>query len=98
MNKFMQSLYDQEPLHNAQRQLASTCEGLGISTVEAALRWAYYHSSLDERDGIILGVSRMEQLNANLDGIRRGPLPRECVETFERIWEQLEPERGELLF
>lgn len=61
MNKFMQNLYNHEPLHNALKQLEETTRALGITTIDAALRWAYYHSSLEKGDGIILGASSIRQ-------------------------------------
>ena len=97
MNKFMQSLYDQESLHNAFRELEETTRALRITTIDAALRWAYYHSSLGKNDGIILGASSIKQIKSNIESILRGPLPQKCLDTFDRIWETLEPARGDIL-
>lgn len=97
IGKLMQNLYNQESLHTALKQLEETARTLGITTIDAALRWAYYHSSLDENDGIILGASSVKQIKSNIESIRQGPLPQECLDTFERIWETLEPVRGDIL-
>ncbi|THC87557.1 hypothetical protein EYZ11_012995 [Aspergillus tanneri] len=97
MNKFMQNLYNQESLHNALKELEETTGTLGITTIDAALRWAYYHSSLDTNNGIILGASSLTQIKSNIESISQGPLPQECLNTFELIWEKLEPVRGEIL-
>lgn len=97
MNKFMQNLYNQESLHDALKQLEETTRALGITTIDAALRWAYYHSSLEKGDGIILGASSIKQIKSNIESISRGPLPKECLDTFEHIWETLEPVRGDIL-
>lgn len=97
MNKFMQNLYNHEPLHNALKQLEETTRALGITTIDAALRWAYYHSSLEKGDGIILGASSIRQIKSNIESISQGPLSRECLDTFEHIWETLEPVRGDIL-
>lgn len=97
IGKLMQNIYNQEPLHAALKQLEETTHILGISTIDAALRWAYYHSSLDENDGIILGASSVKQIKSNIESIRQGPLPQQCLDTFERIWETLEPVRGDIL-
>ncbi|KAA8642736.1 uncharacterized protein ATNIH1004_009488 [Aspergillus tanneri] len=91
MNKFMQNLYNQESLHNALKELEETTGTLGITTIDAALRWAYYHSSLDTNNGIILGASSLTQIKSNIESISQGPLPQECLNTFELIWEKLEP-------
>jgi len=42
---------------------------------EVALRWLYYHSMLNERDGIILGASSEAQMKQNMNDISNGPLP-----------------------
>lgn len=67
MNKFMQSLYNQESLHNAFKQLEETTRALKITTIDAALRLAYYHSSLEKSDGIILGASSTKQIKSNIE-------------------------------
>lgn len=97
MNKLMQSLYNQESLHNALKQLQETTHNIGISTIDAALRWAYYHSSLEKDDGIILGASSVKQIRSNIESIKQGPLPQDCLNTFEQIWETLEPVRGDIV-
>lgn len=58
----MHTVYDNPPLHDAQRKLAKSTEELGITPLEAALRWAKYHSALREGDGIILGASKEAQI------------------------------------
>lgn len=95
MNKLIQSLYNQESLHDALKQLQETTQNIGISTIDAALRWAYYHSSLENDDGIILGASSVKQIRSNIESINQGPLPQDCLNTFEQIWETLEPIRGD---
>ncbi|KAI3612061.1 aldo keto [Moniliophthora roreri] len=67
------------------RELASAN---GLSGHVLALRWAVWHSKLSEKhgDGIILGASSIEQLNANLDAIESGPLPDTIVHAIEDIW------------
>ncbi|PLB49820.1 aflatoxin B1 aldehyde reductase-like protein [Aspergillus steynii IBT 23096] len=97
LGTFMQGLYDQEGLHSSLRRLEITTESLGITTVDAALRWAYYHSALQKSDGIILGASSINQLRSNLESIKRGPLPKECLRTFNEIWMELEPSRGDII-
>ncbi|KAM3550836.1 hypothetical protein MY1884_008043 [Beauveria asiatica] len=66
----------------------------GLTLIETALRWTAHHSKLDMvggggsgNDGIILGVSSVEQLESNLDSIEKGPLPQDVVEALDRAWE-----------
>lgn len=54
----------------------------------AALRWIYHHSKLqaDQGDGVIIGMSTMEQLQENLKCTEEGPLKPAVVEAFQRAW------------
>ena len=97
IGKLMRGLYNQEPLHDALKQLGETTRALGITTIDAAMRWAYYHSALGPNDGIILGASSITQIRSNVESIRQGPLPQECLDTFQRIWATLEPVRGDII-
>ena len=65
-----------------------------ISNIEAALRWIYFHSQLNKKygDGIILGVSKISQLESNLESIKKGPLPDDIVKVFEEIWTDIKPD------
>jgi len=90
---YMTNLYNNDSLHSAQRKLSSAIEGTGISPIEAALRWAAYHSALKEGDGIILGASRESQIISNTKSLEAGPLPAPIVEAIEDIWSDLKAER-----
>ncbi|KAJ3472099.1 hypothetical protein NLG97_g11288 [Lecanicillium saksenae] len=49
-----------------------------------------HHSGLrviGGNDGIIVGVSSVEQLENNLDNIEKGPLPEEVVKALDQAWE-----------
>ncbi|KAM6981099.1 aflatoxin B1 aldehyde reductase member 3 [Aplochiton taeniatus] len=55
----------------------------------AALRWMYHHSHLrgDLGDGVIIGMSSMEQLQQNLSASEEGPLDDRVVEAFKQAWD-----------
>jgi len=59
-----------------------------VSVAEAAFRWIYNHSKLDasKGDAVILGSSRIEQLQQNLDLVSKGPLAQPIVDFFEDWW------------
>ncbi|PGH06124.1 aflatoxin B1 aldehyde reductase [Blastomyces parvus] len=63
-----------------------------LTLIETALRWVRHHSALNigtdpsSRDGIIVGVSSFEQLQANLADIEKGPLPEEVVKALDEAW------------
>ncbi|KAL7795945.1 NADP-dependent oxidoreductase domain-containing protein [Trichoderma ceciliae] len=61
----------------------------GLTLIEIALRWIVHHSALKIKggnDGIILGVSSVEQLENNLDNLEKGPLPEEVVKALDEAW------------
>ena len=67
----------------------------GLTLVETALRWVVHHSALnilDGNDGVIIGVSSIEQLEQNLKGLEAGPLPEEVVQALDKAWKISEPD------
>ena len=48
--------------------------------------WLAYHRGIE---GLILGASRLEQLQENLAALDAGPLPDETLAGCERVWESL---------
>jgi aflatoxin B1 aldehyde reductase len=60
-----------------------------LSLVEIALRWLAHHSALDiqnGKDGIIVGVSSLEQLKGNLSALEKGPLPEDVINALDEAW------------
>jgi aflatoxin B1 aldehyde reductase len=58
--------------------------------IETALRWVVHHSKLrttNGNDGIIIGISSVDQLENNLDNLEKGPLPDEVVQALDQAWE-----------
>ncbi|XP_007549611.1 aflatoxin B1 aldehyde reductase member 4-like [Poecilia formosa] len=55
----------------------------------AAMRWMYHHSQLkgDLGDGVIIGMSNMEQLQQNLAAAEEGPLDQTVVQAFKEAWD-----------
>ena len=70
--------------------LLDALKPLQISGSEACLRWIYYHSVLQEGDGVILGASKLPQIVQNLNDIAKGPLPAEVVRDIDLLWEELQ--------
>ncbi|KAI9520983.1 Aflatoxin B1 aldehyde reductase member 2 [Dissostichus eleginoides] len=54
----------------------------------AAMRWMYHHSKLkgDLGDGVIIGMSSMDQLQQNLAAAEEGPLDETVVNAFNDAW------------
>lgn len=55
------------------------------SILEATVRWTQYHSAVDGSlgDAVLIGVSRIDQLDAIMQASKNGPLPDVVVEAFE---------------
>lgn len=65
-----------------------------LTMLETALRWCVHHSALkvqDGNDGIIIGVSSLQQLEGNLNDLEKGPLPEEVVQALDQAWKVAEP-------
>lgn len=61
-----------------------------LTMIETALRWMVHHSKLrvkDGNDGILIGISSVEQLENNLDNLEKGPLPEDVVQALDQAWE-----------
>ena len=60
-----------------------------VSIPEAAFRWIYHHSKLEgeKGDSVVLGASRMEQLEMNLKfSACENTLAKPVVQFFEDWW------------
>lgn len=82
--------YWKESYFEAYSLINNQCKEEGITIIEAAYRWLIYHSLLDSKhgDGVIVGASKLEQLEQNLDIGKSGPLPQTIVDTFEQGWKK----------
>ena len=78
----------------AMEDLHRTCTELDIAPTAAALRWLVHHSSLtaDAGDGIVLGASRVSQLQENMIACTQGPLPDPLLQVLDRGWDATRPD------
>jgi 1-deoxyxylulose-5-phosphate synthase len=67
-------------------QLAKIAADAGRSLISLALNWIYRHTAAD---CIILGASRVEQLQQDLMALADGPLDTETLERCDRVWTDL---------
>lgn len=75
--------------------IEAAAEKHGLSVIEVALRWVVHHSALkvlDGNDGVIIGVSRREQIEENLTNLEKGPLPADVVEAADKAWATVKSE------
>ncbi|KAK1992590.1 aldo/keto reductase [Colletotrichum falcatum] len=81
--------YFRESTFKALQTIEAAVEKNGLSMIETALRWTMHHSALkvkDGNDGIIIGVSSVQQLEDNLNQLEKGPLPEEVVQALDQAW------------
>ncbi len=76
------------------RGLDDACRERGLTPTEVALGWLVNHSRLaaESGDGIILGVSKLEHLEANLAASRTPALDPALIEILDRGWEIIKPD------
>lgn len=92
IGKLYNTLYGNLSLQTLTATVRNAVQKHNISGHAAAMRWTAFHSSLDEKygDGVIFGVSKIEQLHKNLDALEAGPLPDEVAEAITAIYATIE--------
>lgn len=78
----------------AMKRFVAGCGAQGLPPVEVASRWVAHHSALGEKDGIVLGASKLAQVGETVANIRKGPLPAPVVKLAEELWDAVKPIRG----
>lgn len=87
-NKMYQERFGKEAFFEALVEIKKACDAEKIGMVPAAIRWTLHHSYLSAKhgDGIIFGVSSVEQMEANLAACAEGPLPKSIVDSIDLAW------------
>ncbi|KAL6864578.1 NADP-dependent oxidoreductase domain-containing protein [Trichoderma novae-zelandiae] len=87
-------LYNRPKVLEALDKWSETAAAAGIPKAEMAYRWVAYHSALKEHlgDAIVLGASKISQLQQTVDGLDNGPLPEDVVKKIDDIWELVKDE------
>ena len=67
-------------------ELASIAVAAGKTLVELSLQWLLTQQQLDS---VILGASRLEQLEENLEACQGGPLDAATLERCDAVWKRL---------
>ncbi|XP_037623014.1 aflatoxin B1 aldehyde reductase member 2-like [Sebastes umbrosus] len=77
-----------EAINVVLKALETTYGSKKPTLTSAAMRWMYHHSQLkgDLGDGVIIGMSSMEQLLQNLAATEEGPLDQRVVAAFNEAW------------
>ncbi|MCJ1381843.1 hypothetical protein MMC17_004955 [Xylographa soralifera] len=82
--------YFRDATFEALRMIEPVAQKHNLTLLEVALRWCVHHSALKMtnggRDGVIIGVSSLDQLKSNLTDLEKGPLPEEVVKVLDEAW------------
>lgn len=82
--------YFKDTNFRALRLIEPVAAKYNLSLLEIAFRWCRHHSKLNMKiggkDGIVIGVSSLEQLRSNLSDIEKDSLPAEIVEALDQAW------------
>ncbi|WP_290056471.1 aldo/keto reductase [Amycolatopsis solani] len=78
--------YWNRALFDAVERLSAIAGDAGIGLVELSLRWLCGRPG---SDALLLGGSRVEQLQANIDAVARGPLPDDVVAACDEVGDAL---------
>lgn len=85
-NKLYQDRYWHQQYFHAVEQLRTIAQQAGRSLVSLALNWLLHHTA---SDCIILGASRLDQLNENLATVDDGPLAEDVLRACDEVWQNL---------
>ena len=85
-NQMYLNRYWHEANFRAVEELAAIAAGCGRTLTELSLQWVYQQPGVD---GVILGASRLEQLQENLQAIEGGPLEPPVLDACDGVWTRL---------
>jgi len=84
--KMYRDRYWDARLFDAVQRLTEIADSAGMSLVELALRWAV---SRPVTQSVLVGGSRLEQITANIELLRRGPLAADLVRAANEVGDDL---------
>lgn len=85
-NQMYLSRYWHEEDFGAVEELLQIAATAGRSPVSLALNWLLHHTPID---CVILGASKLEQLEENLKAMEDGPLTADTVAACDRVWAKI---------
>jgi aryl-alcohol dehydrogenase-like predicted oxidoreductase len=85
-NQMYLSRYWHEEGFNAVGALLDVAQKAARSPVSLALNWLLHHTATD---CVILGASKMEQLEENLNAMEEGPLDSGTVASCDQVWAKI---------
>lgn len=94
IGKIYAGLYSKPILLEALAEWEEAAKEEGCTRAELAYRWVTFNSPLKPEygDAIIIGASRLEQLEQTLKGLQAGPLSKNAAAKIDHIWSKIEHE------
>lgn len=86
--------YWKQSYFDAVDEMRKACEAENIPMVEAAYRWLNHHSMMNatKGDGILLGASKITQMEQNMEAAKKGELPQSILAAMDGAWEVAKPD------
>ncbi|MGA8149548.1 MAG: aldo/keto reductase [Terriglobales bacterium] len=85
-NSMYQDRYWHPQNFAAVEKLKKASDSAGRSLIDVSLNWLLHHS---QTDCVLLGATRMEQLEENLAACEKGPLPPAVLQVCDEVWAEL---------
>ncbi|KAL9117225.1 MAG: hypothetical protein Q9187_006242 [Circinaria calcarea] len=87
-------LYNKPSMLEALTQWEAISKQSGIAKAALAYRWVAFNSQLTAKygDGIIIGASRLAQLEETLKWLEDGPLDSNVTQQIEKVWDAVKDE------
>jgi len=88
------NLYSKATLLEALDEWHVIAKDEGISPAALAYRWVKFNSPLKSENGdaLIIGASKVEQLEDTLQSLQKGPLSEKAVAKIDALWKKVESE------
>ncbi|KAK0343853.1 hypothetical protein LTR02_014072 [Friedmanniomyces endolithicus] len=80
------NFYDKPSMHEAIKKLREVGQQAGVGIDELSLRCLRYHSILQDQDGIILGSSKVAQIERNCEQLAKGPLGESVAKELSALY------------
>lgn len=96
LGKMIQGAFGAADLRTAMKNFDTAVKAEGLTPAKAAIRWVAHHSVLNEKDGIILGASKISQIRESVDFVRKGKLPENVLRLTDKLWEAVQESRGNI--
>ena len=87
-------IYNKPSMLEALKQWEAISKQSGIAKAALAYRWVAFNSQLAAKcgDGIIIGASRLAQLEETLKWLEDGPLDSNVTQQIDKVWDAVKHE------